>query len=180
MASDALADNGVSGFLDFVLEHAPFNPSGAWRRIASVVRRLVLTPPLGSEAIHDLTYDARKRWHAKHAIPRSVALLCFHSNTASVASPFFATAQYLHRRYGHQSDGMVIGADAEVPRADVVRYAGELDHIGAVLPSVRSLGAAGRAISGPSGGQIAEALLNMMAKDLGGPSWRARRRNRRR
>ena len=99
-----------------------------------------------SEALHDLTYDARQRWLRDHGSElrkslQGMTVVAFRSKTRKMlrVSPLFLPAQYLIKRYGAPSDGLVVARDAEMPGHAVIRYQGEMDQ--AVVWAAREMAA---------------------------------------
>jgi triacylglycerol lipase len=92
---------------------------------------------LGSdpEAAMELSYPRRRRFHAKHPYPRSVRTLSLATSRVDVRSAVFLTGSYVLKRYGVESDGLVVPVDAVLPGSRVV-YLDDMDHAEAVLSGV--------------------------------------------
>ena len=73
--------------------------------------------------IADLCYAQRQEFLAAHPLPPRFPVVCFHSGTNASTSLLYVPAEYIRRRYGAPSDGLVAACDAEVPGAAVVRCA---------------------------------------------------------
>mmetsp|Transcript_56110 Transcript_56110/g.76535 ORF Transcript_56110/g.76535 Transcript_56110/m.76535 type:complete len:227 (-) Transcript_56110:89-769(-) len=109
------------------------------------------------DALHDLTYKARRTFIEQYPLPKRVNTVSFHSSSESAVSPFFLLAKYTRMRYQQPSDGVVACADAEVPGSVVVRFnATQMDHLGPIYPAVPLL------TEGPSGADICEALVRLL------------------
>jgi triacylglycerol lipase len=87
------------------------------------------------EAAMELSYPRRRRFHAKHPYPRSVRTLSLATSRVDMRSAVYLTGSYVRERYGAESDGLVVPADAVLPGSRVV-YLDDMDHAESVLSGV--------------------------------------------
>jgi hypothetical protein len=87
------------------------------------------------EAAMELSYPRRRGFHAKHPYPRSVRTLSLATSRVDMRSSVFLTGSYVLKRYGVESDGLVVPVDAVLPGSRVV-YLDDMDHAEAVLSGV--------------------------------------------
>ena len=86
-------------------------------------------------ALSDLSYQARQAFVAEHPYPQDVPTLSLASSRADPKSILFDTSEYMLRRYGLPSDGLVPTADAIIPGSTVVKLS-NMDHADGVLHGV--------------------------------------------
>jgi triacylglycerol lipase len=86
-------------------------------------------------AVLDLTYEARRAFVGQHPYPKGIPTLCVATSRVDWRSIVSATGLYVRKRYGVDSDGLVVPADAVIPGSRVV-YLDDMDHAEAVLRGV--------------------------------------------
>jgi hypothetical protein len=87
-------------------------------------------------AVMELTYDARREFLAKHPYPKGIPTLCLATSRVDWRSIVATTGYYVRNRYGVESDGLVVPADAVIPGSRVV-YLDDMDHAESVLAGMR-------------------------------------------
>jgi triacylglycerol lipase len=86
-------------------------------------------------SLADLSYASRRAFVGAHPYPDDVPTLCLASSRADGRSVLFDTAEYMLRRYGLASDGLVPTVDAIIPGAELVKLT-NMDHADGVLRGV--------------------------------------------
>ena len=89
-------------------------------------------------ALLDVTYEKRMAFLEHHPLPCRFPCVSFHSAVKSPSGVLALGAAYVKNRYGEDNDGLVCGADAEVPGCVAVRYKAECDHADAAYPRAMS------------------------------------------
>ena len=87
------------------------------------------------QAALDLTYETRREFLSEHPYPKSVATLCLATSRVDLRSIVSSTGFYVRNKYGVESDGLVVPADAVIPGSRVI-YLNDMDHAEAVLSGV--------------------------------------------
>lgn len=85
-----------------------------------------------ANAVVELTYDARREFLAEHPYPKGIPTLCLATSRVDWRSIVSTTGYYVRNRYGVESDGLVVPADAVIPGSRVV-YLDDMDHAESVL-----------------------------------------------
>lgn len=86
-------------------------------------------------ALADLSYEARRRFVEAHPYPTDIPTVSLATSRRSWGSVLLAPTDYLWRRYGLKSDGLVPADDAEIPGSRVVRV-DDMDHAESVIQGV--------------------------------------------
>jgi pimeloyl-ACP methyl ester carboxylesterase len=89
-----------------------------------------------ANAVIELTYDARREFLAEHPYPKGIPTLCLATSRVDWRSIVSTTGYYVRNRYGVESDGLVVPADAVIPGSRVV-YLDDMDHAESVLAGMR-------------------------------------------
>lgn len=89
-------------------------------------------------ALLDVTYEKRMAFLEHHPLPCRFPCVSFHSAVKSPSGVLALGAAYVKNRYGSDSDGLVCGADAEVPGCVAVRYGADYDHADGAYPRAMS------------------------------------------
>ena len=84
------------------------------------------------KSLLDLSYDSRKAFVADHPYPTNIPTVSLATSRSSGKSLLAATEDYMTKRYGLKSDGLVVGLDAEIPGSKVVRL-DDMDHAEGVM-----------------------------------------------
>jgi pimeloyl-ACP methyl ester carboxylesterase len=121
---------------------APFGGSPLASDVAEVGGPLlpVLSGPLAAlvrrhpATLQDSTYAARQAFVARHPPPVGLPVVCLSTSRHESGSPLYGSEEYLFRRYGQRSDGVVLAADAVLPGTRHVVLEG-LDHVETVMAS---------------------------------------------
>ncbi|MDJ0849883.1 MAG: lipase [Myxococcota bacterium] len=87
------------------------------------------------EAVLELGYERRRAFVAKHPFPRDVPVLSLATSRVDGRSLVYLTGRYVRARYGVDSDGLVVPADAAFPGSRVVRL-DDMDHAESVMAGV--------------------------------------------
>jgi triacylglycerol lipase len=86
-------------------------------------------------AVVELMYDTRREFLSKHPYPEGIPTLCLATSRVDWRSIVSMTGYYVRNRYGVESDGLVVPADAVIPGSRVV-YLDDMDHAESVLTGV--------------------------------------------
>jgi triacylglycerol lipase len=97
--------------------------------IADAIQTLFKGSPA---ALSDLSYPARRAFVQQHPYPQDVPTLSLATARADAKSILFDTSEYMLRRYGLPSDGLVPMVDAIIPGSTVVKLT-NMDHADGVL-----------------------------------------------
>jgi len=89
-------------------------------------------------ALLDVTYEKRMAFLEHHPLPCRFPCVSFHSAVKSQSGVLALGAAYVKSRYGYDNDGLVCGADAEVPGCVAVRYGADYDHADGAYPRLMS------------------------------------------
>lgn len=141
------------------------------------------------QSVEDLTYGNRKDFIARYPLPKELPIVSFHTKASTdgsglckmstirklaiepllrgikvpLAIPMAAAmafcASYLKRKFGGESDGLVMRVDAEVPGSAVVKPDVKLHHAWMVF---RSSGTKG---NNPNPSQMCEALFLLLLEE---------------
>ena len=114
------------------------------RSLAARALEVLLRAPKGTgtetllPALLDVTYESRMAFLEHHPLPCRFPCVSFRSDAKSPSGVLALGAAYVKNRYGEDNDGLVCGADAEVPGCVAVRYEAECDHADGAYPRAMS------------------------------------------
>lgn len=86
-------------------------------------------------AVVELTYETRREFLSEHSFPEGISTLCLATSRVDWRSIVSSTGFYVRNKYGVDSDGLVVPADAVIPGSRVI-YLDDMDHAESVLAGV--------------------------------------------
>ncbi len=118
--------------------------TAAMRSLTARALEVLLRAPKGAgsktllPALLDVTYEKRMAFLEHHPLPCRFPCVAFASAVKSQSGVLALGAAYVGNRYGYDNDGLVCGADAEVPGCVAVRYVADYDHADGAYPRLMS------------------------------------------